>query len=75
MTSKKTAYIRITALFLVIIALAACLCSCSGCDGCSGGRMDPDDYAKVTNTITTAPEGKYQKSGFMVIEASDVKGI
>ena len=56
MTNNKTVYIRITALFLVIIAIAACLCSCSGCDGCTGGRMDPDDYARVTNKITTAPE-------------------
>lgn len=45
--------LHITALLLICTALAACLLS--GCDGCTGGKMDPDDYAKVTNAVTTAP--------------------
>lgn len=47
---SKKYYISCIALILIIIMLFACM---SGCNGCVGGKMDPDDYARVTNAITT----------------------
>lgn len=44
---SKKSYISLTALILICIMLFACM---SGCNGCVGGKMDPDDYNKVKNT-------------------------
>lgn len=60
MINNKKINTRILALILVCITLVACLCSCTGCDGCTGGEMDPEDYAKVTNAVTTAPDSTTQ---------------
>ncbi|MBR2724124.1 MAG: class B sortase [Ruminococcus sp.] len=45
----KKFYISCIGLILICIMLFACM---SGCNGCVGGKMDPDDYAKVTNPVT-----------------------
>ncbi len=50
---SKKFYISCIALILICISLFACM---SGCNGCVGGKMDPDDYAKVTNPATTKSE-------------------
>ena len=51
-TKSKKSYICRISLVLICIMIFACL---NGCNGCVGGKMDPDDYAKVTNIVTTAP--------------------
>ena len=49
---KRQKFSVLISLSLILIIIAGCL---AGCNGCSGGKMDPDDYNKVTNQITTAP--------------------
>lgn len=50
---SKKYYISIIALILICISLFSLM---TGCNGCVGGKMDPEDYAKVTNPITTESE-------------------
>ena len=47
MINNKKINTRILALILVCITLVACLCSCTGCDGCTGGEMDPELRQKI----------------------------
>lgn len=51
-SKKKQRIMTIISSLLMLIILAGCL---AGCNGCSGGKMDPDDYNKVTNQVTTSP--------------------
>ncbi len=48
-------YISAIAVILIVFTMITTLSGCSCLDGCTGGKMDPDDYGKVTNPVTTAP--------------------
>lgn len=39
-----------------LLCCASVLCVFSGCNGCFGGKMNPDDYSTVTNPIVTEAE-------------------
>ena len=45
---KKSKQFNICSISLILICIMLFACM-SGCNGCVGGKMDPDDYAKVTN--------------------------
>lgn len=59
---KYKKFISVISLFLITVVLVSCLGGCSACNGCTGGKMDPDDYDRVTNPVTTSPTGATEET-------------
>lgn len=65
---KKSKKFNICKIALVLIC-ATILATFSGCNGCVGGKMDPDDYAKVQNDVTTTEISTVEQTGTEPTEA------